>query len=205
MAITVFSDVVLPNSLIAAGVRGKNMRRNDRVQTDSGAESINVAWTSTLRQFEIGIVPLRVDQWQALETLHEITEGGAYGFLMEDPKDSHVTSGGVLSLVATGIYQLIKRYTDPASGRTKDRRITRPKGAITVFQDGAPITASVDPSNGRVTIAGAPDASTLTWTGSFYLPVHFMDDAIDWELVAPGSYDARFAAGPSVILQEIRE
>jgi len=205
MAITVFSDVVLPNSLIAAGVRGKNIRRNDRVQTDSGVESINVAWTSTLRQFEIGIIPLRVDQWQVLETLHEITDGGAYGFLMEDPKDNYVASGGALSLIEPGIYQLIKRYTDPASGRTKDRRITRPKGVITVFEDGAPTAVDVDASNGRVTIDGSPDADTLTWTGSFYLPVHFLDDAIDWELVAPGSNDARFAAGPSVILQEIRE
>jgi len=205
MAITVFADVVLPNSIVSAGIRGKNMRRNDRVEVDSGVMSINVAWTSTLRQFEIGIVPLRVDQWQALETLHEITEGGAYGFLMEDPKDSRVTAGGVLTLDPSGKYQLVKRYTDQVSGRTKDRRITRPKGAITVFQGGSAIAASVDPLTGKATISGSPDVSTLTWVGSFYVPVHFMDDSIDWELVAPGPADARFAAGPSVVLQEIRE
>lgn len=205
MAITVFGDLILPNSIISAGVRGKNMRRNDRVQSDSGAQSINVAWTSTLRQFEIGIVPLRVDQWQALETLHEITEGGAYGLLMEDPKDCFVTTGGVLALDSAGRYQLTKRYTEPKSGRTKDRRITRPKGVISVFQGGAPISATIDAATGRATFAGSPDVTTLTWTGAFYLPVHFMDDSIDWELVAPGGADNRFAAGPSVILQEIRE
>lgn len=205
MAITVFGDVTLPNAIISAGVRGKNMRRNDRVQTDSGMESINVAWTTTLRQFEIGIVPLRVDQWQALETLHEITEGGAYGFLMEDPKDSFVTTGGVFVLDGAGHYQLTKRYTEPKSGRTKDRRITRPKGAITVFQNGAQITATIDHATGRVTLTGSPDVTTLTWTGAFYLPVHFADDSIDWDLVVPGGFDTRFAAGPSVILQEVRE
>lgn len=205
MAITVFSNVVLPNTIIAAGVRGKNMRFNSRVPTDGGFESINVVWTQTLRQFEIGIVPLRVDQWQALETLHEITEGGAFGFLMEDPKDSHVTTGGIFTEISAGLYQMTKRYTDPASNRFKDRRITRPKGVITVRQNGAAISATVDSSNGQVTIAGSPDVATLSWTGAFYVPVHFMDDVIDWELISPGAADSRFAAGPSVVLQEVRE
>lgn len=137
MSITVLSDVVLPNHVASAGVRGKNMRRNDRVQTDSGQMSINIGWTSTLREFEIGIVPLRVDQWQAIEALHEITEGGAYGFLMEDPKDNHVASGGVLAELTPGTYQLVKRYTDRASRRTKDRRITRPqRGTVQFYLDG---------------------------------------------------------------------
>jgi uncharacterized protein (TIGR02217 family) len=205
MAITVFADVVLPNSIISAGVRGKNMRRNDRVVTDSGIQSINIGWTSTLRQFEIGIAPLRVDQWQTLETLHEITEGGAFGLLMEDPKDNHVTTGGIFTLDSAGGYQLTKRYTEPRSGRTKDRKITRPKGTIAVYQNGDPIAASIDPATGKASISGSPDAASLTWIGSFYLPVHFMDDFIDWDLVAPGGADNRFAAGPSVVLQEIRE
>jgi hypothetical protein len=36
--------------------------------------------------------------------------------------------------------------------------------------------------------------------------VHFMADSIDWSMVAPSQDpDARYLAGPSVILQEIRE
>lgn len=205
MAIIVFADVILPNSIISAGVRGKNMRLNSRVPTDGGYESINIVWTQTLRQFEVGIVPLRVDQWQTIETLHEITEGGAYGLLMEDPKDNFVTTGGIITEVRAGVYQLIKRYTEPSSGRTKDRRITRPKGAVSVFQDGLPIPTIIDPLTGHVSFEMTPDLTKVTWTGSFYVPVHFMDDVIDWELVAPGSHDSRFAAGPSVVLQEVRE
>src|SRR2546428_5567926 len=35
--------------------------------------------------------------WQTIEGLHEVTAGGAYGFLIEDPKDSLVTvANGVL-------------------------------------------------------------------------------------------------------------
>lgn len=171
MAITVFADVVLPNSIISAGIRGKNMRRNDRVEVDSGAQSINVVWTSTLRQFEIGIVPLRVDQWQALEALHEITEGGAYGFLMEDPKDSHVTSGGVLSEIAPGNYQMVRRYTNAASGRTKDRRITRPqRGTVQFYLGGAPAEfaeSSIDvPRDMRLVVVAAYAALGRFGTGT---------------------------------------
>lgn len=205
MPITVLSDVILPNSVITAGVRGKNMRLNSRVPTDSGFESINVIWSQTLRQYEIGVAPMRIEQWQAIETLHEITEGGAYGFLMEDPKDNRVSAGGVFEVVSPGIYQMIKRYVEPKSGRTKDRRITRPKGTIMVYEDGVLTAAAVSPFDGRATIAGSPAVEKLTWTGAFYVPVHFLDDVIDWEMVAPGPSDSRFLAGPSVLLQEIRE
>jgi uncharacterized protein (TIGR02217 family) len=213
MPIPVFHDVILPNAVIAAGVRGKNMRFNSRVPTDGGYESINVIWTRTLRQFEIGIAPMRADQWQAIETLHEITEGGAFGFLMEDPKDNHVSTGGVFEVIdppegaspGVAYYQLIKRYTDPASGRTKDRKITRPKGTILVYENGVLTAAAVSPLDGIATIAGSPDAETLSWTGSFFVPVHFVDDVIDWELVTAGPAGSRYLAGPSVLLQEVRE
>jgi len=205
MPITVLADVILPNNVIAAGVRGKNMRRNDRVEMDSGIQSINIGWTSTLREYEVGIVPMQVSYWQTIEALFEVTEGGAYGMLMEDPKDSRVTSGGVLSIVEPGVLQLMKRYKDPVSGRTKDRRITRPKGAVTIYQNGAPTTATVDPLTGKVTISGSPAVESLTWTGAFYVPVHFMNDYVEWEMVAPGPFETRYASGPAAILQEIRE
>jgi uncharacterized protein (TIGR02217 family) len=214
MAITILDDVILPNSVIAAGVRGKNMRLNSRVTTDSGAQAVNVIWTQTLRQYEIGIAPMNVEQWQAIEAIHEITEGGAFGFLMQDPKDNHVNEGGIFELIdppppdsAPGVayYQMVKRYVDPASGRSKDRKITRPKGAILVYENGVLTAASVSPLDGIATVAGSPDAETITWAGSFYVPVHFVDDSIDWELVTGGPAGSRFLAGPSLLLQEVRE
>jgi uncharacterized protein (TIGR02217 family) len=205
MPITVLADVILPSTIVTAGVRGKNLRLNSRVSTDNGFENINIVWTKTIRQFEIGIMPLRVDQWQAIETLHEITEGGAYGFLMEDPKDNAL-SDGVLVRVSAGVFQLTKRYTHAASTRTKDRPITRPRApTISVTSNGVGIAATIDPLTGRVTIASDPDPSTLSWSGKYLVPVHFVDDMIDWEMVVPGPTDTRFLAGPSVLLQEVRE
>lgn len=209
MPITVLSDVILPNSVISAGVRGKNMRQNTRTQTEGGYQQINVGWTRTLRQYEIGTVPMLVSQWQAVEALFEITEGGAYGFLMEDPKDCALPASDAIGAVVTvagavPYMQLVKRYTDARSGRTKDRPVTRPQvNTIRFYEDGVLTEANVDPLTGRVT--GIADPSAITWAGRYYVPVHFADDFIDWDLVAGGGVEQRYLAGPSVVLQEVRE
>lgn len=208
MAITVFGDVVLSSAIIAAGITGKNMRLNSRVPTDNGYESVNVVWTQTLREYTLGVVPLRVDQWQAIETLHEITEGGAFGLLMEDPKDSTVTDG-VATTVSTGIFQLYKRYLHSPSTRFKTRKITRPRASGFIIRVAGvtltPAEYALDVTTGRLTIVSNPAASTLTWTGRFDVPVHFMDDTIDWDMVVNGAAENRYVAGPSVVLREIRE
>lgn len=208
MAITVFDDVIVPNDVLAAGVKGKNLRLNSRVPTDNGFESINIVWTQTLRQYTLGLVPLLLEQWQAIETLHEITEGGAYGLLLEDPKDS-IVSDGVMTQVSAGVFQLYKRYLHAASTRFKTRKITRPQApGFLPTVSGIPLSPldyTLDVSTGRIAIASAPAAGTLAWSGRFYVPVHFLDDAIDWDLVASGPSGQRLVAGPSVVLQEVRE
>jgi uncharacterized protein (TIGR02217 family) len=208
MPIIVLSDVILSNSVISAGVRGKNMRLNARVPVDSGDETIKIVWSRTMRQFELGTVPMRISQWQAIEALHEITEGGAFGFLMSDPKDN-VVSTGVASAVSSTVFQLQKRYIDVGSSRYKDRIITRPRAAgFVITNSGTPISGAsytLDVTTGRITIPSAPTAANLAWSGPFYVPVHFMEDTIDWDLIAGGSSDQRLLAGPSVVVQEIRE
>jgi hypothetical protein len=38
------------------------------------------------------------------------------------------------------------------------------------------------------------------------VPVHFQSDVIDWEMIAPRpDPDARYLAGPSVVLEEVLE
>ncbi len=307
MSLTVFPDVVLSASIIAAGIRGKNMRSNIRVSTSSGEMQINVRWARTLRQYELGVVPLSIEQWAQIEALHEVTEGGAFGFLMQDPKDRSAAVGegflqpysGSLLLGTMGYgygvptYRLGKRYAISGTSRFKDRLITRPKdtplvkkngitlangssagqftidpttgivtihedasayltsatvGATTVLDFGSGSFASLFATGGRVWLQGVvgtaasvltdkshevlsvsgntltintpttgltvtsalamryPQPSdTLTWSGEFFVPVHFMEDEIGWDLARPGDMQDRLIAGPSVVLQEIRE
>jgi uncharacterized protein (TIGR02217 family) len=305
--ITVYTDVILPNSVLAAGVRGKQIRSNARSTAFNGSMQINVNWSRTLRQYEMGFVPMTVAQWQAIEGLHEVTDGGAYGFLMEDPKDNAVDTGllrpfttALVGNIGVGygvpVHKMYKRYTSAGSTRTKDRAITRPRatpvlkrgaatvvlgtaagnasinydtgtatfvadtsqaistvtvGASTVLtfanatgiiaalavgervyltgitgtaaatlnslshaitaKDATAFTLTISTATTGLTAAGGtawkyPQASeALTWTGSFYVPVHFMNDEIDWELVRSGPVDTRLMAGPSVTLMEVRE
>ncbi len=310
MAITVFSDVILPHNVVAAaGVRGKQIRANQRTRAPNGQEQINILQSRTLRQYEFGFKPMPVALWQTLEGLFEVTEAGAYGFLMEDPKDLSVAiSAGLLypyttALVGTiglgyGVptYKMYKRYTSIGSTRTKDRPITRPQAAPTIQRGGAGVTLGGSPGNaavdtatgtvtfvadssstvsavtvgattkvtltaalaglsigGRLYLAGLTGADaallnnqshaitnitggglniytlstvttgktitaagsgykypqatdTMAWSGRMYVPVHYANDEIDWELSRPGPAEAnRLLAGPSVVLSEVRE
>lgn len=209
-SITVLSDVIAPNSLWSSGVRGKQMRRNSRVQVQSGEIAINVVWSRTLRQYEFGTVPLTVDQWRALEGLYEVTDAGAYGFLALDPKDcSAALTNGKATLISAPAhtYQLVKRYTSVGSSQTRDRVITRPLAAGFVLAiSGTPtLSYTLDVAAGIVTIPADPSAANVTWSGQFYVPVHFDSDDIDWDLVVAGARDSRFMIGPNVVLMEVRE
>ena len=203
--VAVLNTVVLPESLMGAGVRGQNMRRNQRAQSVAGYTQANVVWESTLRKYDLGFVPMLPAQWAAIEGLHEVTEGGAYGFLMRDPKDSTVTHAeGRLQLVSAGVYQLTKLYTSAGSALTKARTINRPMSPIVIHEAGVPaVGATVDYDTGRVTYAGA--ATALTWSGAFYVPVHFERDELDFELVRGGAPDQRLVMGQAVVLVEVRE
>jgi hypothetical protein len=304
--VDVYNNVIMPNGLLSAGVRGKSSRLNTRTVNQGGFTDATPIWTSSLREYDLGYVPMRVDAWHAITGLHEVTQGGAYGFLMEDPTDSYITPAqGVLlpfATVLTGTgglgygvptYYLGKRYTSTGSTRYNDRKITRPKGTISLLRSGAAVTIGAAPGNAtlnadtglvtfvpeqtqaltsvatgtttvlnfatgtgivlamsvgqrvyvsgltgtaaatlngfshQITAKGAtsltistntaglaatggtaalyPQASeTLTCSGYFYVPVHFAEDFIEWEMQIAGDREARYV-GSSVTLKEVRE
>lgn len=311
--IVVFSDVILPESVIGAGLRGKNMRKNTRAMTQSGYTNTNVVWERTLRQYDIGFVGMPVSTWQTIEGIHEATDAGAYGFLMQDPKDQRVLStegrlqpylpdvpqevGNIGFGYGVPSYRLTKKYTSIGSTRTRNRYITRPKSAAVVTRNGAPVApgagagqVAIDYLNGTGLVTFVADASQavagltlgattvvtfanntgliaalapgnrlyldgclgttgavlnkkshlitaeagntftiatsttgltytgagigykyaqetepLAWSGDFYVPVHFLADDLDWELLLGGAADQRLVAGVSIMLMEVRE
>jgi uncharacterized protein (TIGR02217 family) len=215
MAITVLSDLVFRHSVISAGLKGRDIRRNQRVTTDSGASAVNIVWTQTLREYEIATIPLQRADWEYIASIHEITHGGAYGFLLEDPKDYHSTSTtsvtqtmGRVADLGGGEYQAYKRYLNIASGRYHDRRITRPNASQFALYISGVLQSTgytLDAETGIVTIDSAPAAANVSWVGRFYVPVHFQSDVIDWTLEASGPEEVRFYSGPSVVFEEIRE
>lgn len=287
----VFADVILPPRVIRAGISGKNRRNNTRTTNQAGFQHVNVNWLRSLREYQLGIVDRDVAAWATIEGLHEITEGGAYGFLLEDPKDHAVTlsqgrigDAGVGQGVPTA--QLVKAYGVVGSSRVSLRRITRlasatlrrgndpytgatydaATGAVTMPPDaqraivavtsgadtqvqlasaigalgvggrlylsgvggagatllngrahvitgiaGATYSLETDTTGATLTASGTaakyaqPD-ELLRWVGEFYVPVHFVNDDIDWSLTRPGPTDeARLVSGDSITVMEVRE
>jgi hypothetical protein len=305
MSIVVYSDVIVPNSVVMAGAVGKQKRQNDRTVNQGGYASVNVVRDATLREYTLGVIPMTLANWALIEGLYEITDAGAFGMLILDPKDSVVTSsqGGFLGYMAgvengvvgfgngTPNYGFRKLYTAAGSTRAKARAITRPNGTPTMLRNGSPVavgaaagnvsfstgpmlptfvadvsanvsaitvgaatvvtlsaalslsvggqlwltgltgtdaitvnnlvhqitaisgatyTLSTNTAGKSITASGQGQAypqstDTLTWSGTFYVPVHFENDDMDWSLVKPGGQLDRLVLGPSILLEEIRE
>jgi uncharacterized protein (TIGR02217 family) len=205
--VMILSDIKLSNRVLAAGIKGKTMRKNMRTANQGGFVSANILWHDSLRQYEVGIVPMLRAAWADLESTYEATYGGAYGFLMEDPKDhAAVFADGVVAYDGTN-WRLYKRYQPPRSTSYVDRKITRPKEGAQIKVNGTlSVGSSADPETGIVTLAGgAGSGDEITWAGDFYVPVHFSSDVIDWTILRGGAYDNRLVAGPSVVIDEVRE
>jgi uncharacterized protein (TIGR02217 family) len=184
--VQVLNDVLLPESLVEGNIRGTQQRKNMRSANQAGFVKANVLWTTTLRRYEMGFAPMFAADWQAIEGLFEITEGGAFGFLMRDPKDGLVSDDQGLLMpyasaevgalgVGYGVpsYRLYKRYAVAGSTRTKDRRITRPD-AVSVLRGVSPVTEgagagqiSIDDDVGLVTfVADATSAAVSITVGA---------------------------------------
>lgn len=71
-------------------------------------------------------------------------------------------------------------------------------------------TLATNTAGKTITAAGTgkkypqPDES-LRWSGEFYVPVHFVSDDLDFDVVLGGDVDDRLIAGPNVVLMEVRE
>lgn len=175
--VQVLADVVMPQCVITTGVRGKQVRRNDRVTNQGGFMSANIVWDTTLREFEVGIKPMDPEAWSAIEGIFEVTDAGAYGFLMPDPKDSvavlqplqpYNPPSGNIGTAGQGFgiptYRLTRQYTVQGSTRTRLRRIARPRAGLVVRRNGTIVPSGVsageyaiDLNTGTVTFV--PDAS----------------------------------------------
>lgn len=71
-------------------------------------------------------------------------------------------------------------------------------------------TLATNTAGKTITAAGTgkkypqPDEA-LTWSGNYYVPVHFRDDDLEWELLAGGAPSARMVSFSACYLDEVRE
>lgn len=210
MTIPILSTVIAPDSLWSATVRGKLQRRNRRAENIGGYKQINVLWSNSLRRWEFGTLPMTLAVWRALEALYEVTDAGASGFLVHDPSDCVVSNAYGRAIDANTVantYQLVERKTTPTGSLTHDRTIRRlDASSFLLYLSGVLHgTYTLDANTGIVTIPADPTAANISWAANTYVPVHFENDDLDWDLELAGDEEARLFIGPSVTLVEIRE
>lgn len=177
--IEVMDDVILPQPLIAAaGLTGRTKRKNDRAQNQGGFGAVNVIWNNSLREYDIGFIAMRPAAWSRIEGLFELTDAGAYAFLLEDPKDYAAAGGeGLMQPFTTAnvgtlgqgygvpAYRLAKLYGAAGTTRTYARRISRPKPTVVYTRNGTPLVVGLAPGNISLNaddignIAFVPDAT----------------------------------------------
>ncbi len=92
---------------------------------------------------------------------------------------------------------------DAALLNNKSHEITNIAGAVYTL-DVNTVGKTITASGGEGHKYPQPSES-LTWVGSFYVPVNFRDDTIDWELVVAGASAKRQVVIPQTFLDEIRE
>lgn len=170
--IVVYSDVIVPYSVLRAGATGKLKRTNDRTSNQGGFVTVNVVMDETLRQYTLGVKPMLLADWQRVHGAYEVTDAGAYGMLLEDPTDSKVSAaeGALMGYMAgvefgavgrgngTPLYGFRKIYTAFFSTRTKALRITRPR-APAILRGGTPVV--VGAGAGNISLSTGPVYGTF--------------------------------------------
>jgi hypothetical protein len=165
--IVVLDDVILDECVFLASGAGRQSRQNDRTANQGGFATVNVVRDVTLRQFMLGVKAMPVAEWKEIEGVYEITDAGAYGFLVKDPKDQIVSeSEGALQGYMSGVefgtpgfgngtpnYGLRKLYKAKSSTRTRGRPITRPNGTPAIERGGTPVTYGVAAGNAALSTA----------------------------------------------------
>lgn len=199
--LTVYNDLILPAKFcLATGLGGRLRRRNIRTQSPSGKLAVAVVQSRTLREYEFGVVPMSAARWSELEGLFEVTDAGAAGFLLEDPKDRSVsTSDGLLypyttqlvGTIGTGYgvpsLKLYKRYSALSGARYKDRAITRPRLGAVLYRAGVPVTLGVSAGNAAINY----DTGTATFVAD-------TSQALT-SITAGGSTVLNFSSGTGIV------
>lgn len=169
--ITVYGDVILPKNVILAGVTGRQTRQNDRSVNPAGYATVNAVRDVTLREYVIGIKSMKIGYWNQIEAIWEITDSGAFGFLIEDPKGTTIQGGalqGYMSGVESGVlgfgngtplYGIRQVFTTSGSTRKGVRDVTWLKGTPVVSRGGTPVAAGVSPGN--ISISAGPSYVTF--------------------------------------------
>ncbi len=173
---------------ISLNSEGGPTRRTDIVALASGREERNSPWAGSRRSYNAGYGVRSLADIEAVVAFFEARRGRLYAFRFRDPfehkscaVDRAPSAGDQVIGSGDGVreaFQLVKAYE--SGGARFERRIAKPvAGTLTVAVDGAPATAALDETTGRVTLPGPPPAGAVVTAGFvFDTPVRFDTDSL---------------------------
>lgn len=102
------------------------------------------------------------------------TRGAAYGFRFKNPMDYEVTDSPLVT--ADGTVQEVQLTREFTFGlETVQVPVRKPNNDVQLYANSVAIGSSVDTTTGIVTFT-ANNGDVITWSGTFDLPVHFVND-----------------------------
>lgn len=192
---------------ISMGGRGGPNFSTTKAYVPGGARLANKNWTYPLHRYDISQAVKTNAQFERVRAWFYNVAGAFDGFRYKDWSDYKATlaaANGTLSLITGAVYQLERLYS--TSSRTFRRPIYKPvSGTVTVYRNGIAIAPAIDYTTGRVTVSGHTGGDVYTWAGEFDVPVAFVNDNMDAELVDKRAGDGEWLLSwGSIELEEIR-
>lgn len=181
---------------IRFGVSGGPRFSTTSATAQNGFSAKQRNWQYPLQEWQAAAGVQKESDFKQVRAFFYNVYGAFDGFRFKDWSDYRVGAGeGVIITRPDGALQLAKAYVYGA--RTFTRPISKPV-AGTVVLTGA---GTVNYTTGIVT-EGTPTA----WTGEFDVPVEFVDDLMDVEVVNKQGQDGEFfLSWSSLRLREIRQ
>lgn len=193
---------------IKFGVRGGPNWKTAKARTSGGQRFAVQVWEYPLHIYDLSQAVKTESDFEYCRAFFYNVAGAFEGFRFKDWSDYRVTiDSGQLALVAGSQYQAEKAYA--IATRTYRRPIQKlVDGTVEVFRIRAAVTSNitgsstVDASTGLVTVTGHVDGDTYRWAGEFDVPVAFVGDSMDAEIVNRGK--ELLISWPSIQVEEIR-
>lgn len=191
---------------LSYGARGGPVWSTSVAKVQSGKRSANRNWSAPLHRYNVAHAVKTNDDFELVRAFFYVVSGQHDGFRFKDWSDYEATqANSFATLIAGSTYQLQRAYT--VGARTFLRNIQKPRSGVQVrrFRSGAwsNATATVDTTTGIATISGHSSGDTYAWIGEFDVPVAFVADEMEAEIVDQGN-DEFLVRWPQIVVEEIR-
>lgn len=169
----------------------------------SGREARNGNWQYPRHSWDVSHSIKSHADFEVLRAFFMAAKGRLHGWRFKDWADfACAETEGVVAEITSTTFQLQKKYVSGA--QVSLREIQKPvSGTVAVFVSGSPATFSVDATTGIVTIAAAPDAADVTWSGEFDVPMRFDTDELRGSLVSRNPRDGILHSWESIPIIEV--